>query len=61
MPIPNKSVSRRRGKTILVMVNEPEHEELRAAADQAGMALSVFLRVSALAEARRRRDEGLAR
>jgi hypothetical protein len=36
------------------MLAKPEWEELHAAADQAGMAISVFVRVVALEAARRR-------
>ncbi len=44
---------RRRSKSVLVMLNPSEHDELRIAAEQKGLALSVFMRVVALEAARR--------
>ena len=54
MPTEKKKYSLQRPDSIKVMVTKKEREELRKAADIAGMALSVFIRVSALEAARRR-------
>ncbi len=53
MPIEKKIYTLQRPDAIKVMVTAKERDELRKAAMQAGMGLSVFLRVTAL-EARRR-------
>jgi hypothetical protein len=45
---------RKRPNSFPVMLSDEEKAELRKAADAAGMALSVFLRVMALEAARRR-------
>lgn len=51
MPIPTNL---KRPKHVPLMLSDAEKTELRRAADVAGMALSVFIRVSALEAARRR-------
>ena len=51
MPIPTNL---KRPKHVPLMLSEAEKAELRKAADAAGMALSVFIRVMALEAARRR-------
>ena len=45
---------RKRPNNFPVMLSDAEKAELRKAADNAGMALSVFIRVMALEAARRR-------
>ena len=58
MPTQKKrSPNRERSESIRVMVDENEHEELQKAAYTAGMALSVFVRVTALEAARRRESK----
>lgn len=54
MPIEKKIYTLQRPDAIKVMVTAKERDELRKAAMQAGMGLSVFLRVTALEMARRR-------
>jgi uncharacterized protein (DUF1778 family) len=54
MPTQRKPPNRKRTESIKVMTTQPEQAELQQAADQAGMALSVFVRVAALEVARRR-------
>ena len=49
-----KNLNLKRPKHVPVMLAEEEKTELQKAADIAGMALSVFIRVSALEAARRR-------
>ena len=44
----------KRPKHVPLMLSDAEKSELRKAADTAGMALSVFIRVTALEAARRR-------
>ena len=57
MPTRNKNANRQRTKGVRVMVTRKEHDELQAAADQSSMALSVFIRVAALKEARLQRPQ----
>jgi uncharacterized protein (DUF1778 family) len=54
MPIP---ANLKRPKHVPLMLSEAEKAELRKAADAAGMALSVFIRVTALEAARRRESK----
>jgi uncharacterized protein (DUF1778 family) len=55
MPTLNKKLpNRERPDSVRVMVAEDERNELQKAANAAGMALSVFVRVAALEAARRR-------
>ena len=55
MPTLNKRLpNRERPDSVRVMVAEDERDELQKAANAAGMALSVFIRVMALEAARRR-------
>jgi uncharacterized protein (DUF1778 family) len=55
MPTLNKKLpNRERPDSVRVMVAEDERNELQKAANAAGMALSVFIRVTALEAARRR-------
>ena len=58
MPTLNKKLpNRERPDSVRVMVAEDERNELQKAANAAGMALSVFVRVSALEAARRREQK----
>ena len=50
----DKNANRKRPNHLPIMLSDEEKKELRAAADRAGMALSVFIRVTALEAARRR-------
>lgn len=54
MPTQRKPPNRQRTDSIRVMTTPSEQAELQAAADRAGMAISVFVRVAALEAARRR-------
>ena len=55
MPTLNKRLpNRERPDSVRVMVAEDERDELQKAANAVGMALSVFIRVTALEAARRR-------
>ena len=49
-----KKYSRKRPNHLPVMLSDEEKSELRKAADNAGMALSVYIRVAALEAARHR-------
>ena len=50
----DKNANRKRPNHLPIMLSDEEKTELRKAADRAGMAMSVFIRVMALEAARRR-------
>ena len=52
-----KKYPRKRPNHLPIMLSDKERDELRKTADAAGMALSVFIRVSALEAARRREQK----